>query len=67
MKGTALLMNEDMTLTVLENVDVSVYKELKNEKKYDQPHCTINHKEVEFEPIHSVVWCKEDIDLDYGY
>jgi len=67
MKGTALLMNEDLTLTVLEGVDVSVYKELKDEAQFDQPHCTINDKKVEFDSVHSVVWYEDDIDLDYGY
>jgi len=67
MKGTALLINEDQTVTVLENVEHSVYEELKNEEDLDHPHCTINDKEVEFNPIQSVVWHEETIDWDYGY
>lgn len=66
MKGTALLINEDQTVTVLENVEHSVYEELANED-LTNPHCTIDDKEVEFDPVFSVVWCEEAIDFDYGY
>ncbi|MBO1001346.1 hypothetical protein ACFSKI_14910 [Pseudogracilibacillus auburnensis] len=67
MKGTALLINEDQSVTVLENVDHSVYEELANEEDLAHPHCTIGDKEVEFDPIFSVVWHEEAIDWDYGY
>lgn len=67
MKGTTLLLNEDQTVTVLENVGVEVYKELKQEEEMNQPHCTINDKEVTFEPVQTVTWYENGIDLAYGY
>lgn len=67
MKGTALLMNKDQTVTILENVEHSVYEELSNEEKLTNPHCTINNKEVTFDPISTVVWHEDVIDWEYGY
>lgn len=66
MKGTALLLNEDQTVTVLENVELEVYEELKQEEA-SNPHCTINNKEVTFEPVQAVTWYENGIDLAYGY
>ncbi|HLR42424.1 MAG TPA: hypothetical protein VK067_04165 [Pseudogracilibacillus sp.] len=66
MKGTALLLNEDQTVTVLENVELEVYEELKQEE-VNNPHCTINDKEVTFEPVQAVTWYENGIDLAYGY
>ena len=56
MKGTALLINQDHTVTVLENVEHKVYKELADQDDSKQVHCTIGEKEVTFDPISSVVW-----------
>ena len=67
MKGTALLLNEDHTVTVLEDVALEVYEELKQEEAADHPHCTINEKEVTFEPVQAVTWYEDGIDLAYGY
>jgi len=66
MKGTALLLNEDQTVTVLENVELEVYEELKQEE-VNNPHCIINDKEVTFEPVQAVTWYENGIDLAYGY
>lgn len=67
MKGTALLINEDQTVTILEDVDYKVYEELANEKDLDHPHCTIGDKEVTFNPISTIVWHEDTIDWEYGY
>lgn len=67
MKGTTLLLNEDQTVTVLENVEMAVYEDLKKEEEMDQPHCKINDKEVTFEPVQTVAWYEDGIDLAYGY
>lgn len=67
MKGTALLIKEDQTVIVLENVDHSVYEELSNEEDLAHPHCTIGDKEVKFDPISTVVWHEDTIDWEYGY
>lgn len=67
MKGTALLINQDHTVTVLENVEHKVYKELADQDDSKQVHCTIGEKEVTFDPISSVVWYEDSIDWAYGY
>ena len=66
MKGTAVLMNEDHTVTALENVDKTVYDALSTGDNLDHPHYYSGEKEVGFEPVHRVVW-SDDIDWDYGY
>jgi len=67
MKGTALLINKDNTVTVLENVEHEVYEELSSQEDSKKVHCTIDEKEVTFNPISAVVWCEDAIDWDYGY
>lgn len=54
MKGTAILFQEDHTVTFLENVDRSTYEDLKKECE-----CENN--------IEPVFWCEDHIDWDYGY
>lgn len=67
MKGTALLIKKDQTVTILENVDHKVYEELANKDDLVNPHCTIGDKEVTFKPISTVLWHEEAIDWEYGY
>jgi len=67
MKGTALLINKDHSVTVLENVEHDVYEDLVNLEDSKYRKCTINDKEVQFDPIDKVVWYEETIDWEYGY
>ncbi|WP_010283099.1 hypothetical protein [Bacillus timonensis] len=67
MKGTALLINKDHSVTVLENVEHNVYEDLVSLEDSTNMKCTINDKEVQFDPIDKVVWYEETIDWEYGY
>jgi hypothetical protein len=67
MKGTALLINKDHSLTVLENVEHDVYEDLVSLEDCKNIKCTINDKEIQFDPIDQVVWYEETIDWEYGY
>lgn len=67
MKGTALLINDDHIVTVLENVSHEVYEEIANQKSDKQIHCKIDEKEVEFGPVTKVLWLEENVDWQYGY
>jgi hypothetical protein len=67
MKGTALLINKDHSVTVLENVEHDVYEDLVSLEDSKNIKCTINDKEVQFDPIDKVVWYEETIDWEYGY
>ncbi|WP_085992263.1 hypothetical protein [Oceanobacillus senegalensis] len=67
MTGTALLINRDYSVTVLENVEHRVYEELVGQEDSKHKQCTINGKNVNFEPISKVVWYDNTIDWDYGY
>nr|WP_309099184.1 hypothetical protein [Fredinandcohnia onubensis] len=67
MKGTALLINRDHSVTVFENVEHDVYEDLVSLEDSKNIKCTINNKEVQFDPIDKVVWYEETIDWEYGY
>jgi len=67
MKGTALLINKDHSVTVFENVEHDVYEDLVSLEDSKKIKCTINNKEVQFDPIDKVVWYEETIDWEYGY
>jgi len=65
MKGTALLIKENHTVTVLEDVNHEMYKELANQE--EKKAIKIGENEVEFSPVYSVLWCEDAIDWNYGY
>jgi len=67
MKSTALLMNKDRTVTVLENVEHELYEELVKQEDAKEIHCTIDDQTVSFPAISKVVWCENTIDWSYGY
>lgn len=67
MKGTALLINKNHSVTVLEDVEHVIYEDLVSLRDSKQLKCTINDKEIKLEPIDKVVWYEETIDWDYGY
>lgn len=67
MKGTALLINDDQIVTVLENIGHEVYEEMKHQKPKEHVHCEINKKKVEFGPITKIVWLEDNVDWQYGY
>lgn len=56
MIGTALLINDDNTVTVLEGVEEKNFDVLKEDELTDK----IN-------PSVSVIFCEEAIDWEYGY
>lgn len=67
MKGTAILFQEDQTVTFLENVDRAVYEDLKKQCGCENCNCKIDNKKVDFGPVSPVLWCDDQIDWDYGY
>lgn len=68
MKGTAVLFQEDQSVTVLEGVDKAVYEDLKKQCGCNQDcKCKINDRKVNFGPVSPVMWCEDKIDWDYGY
>ena len=54
--GTALLINDDNTVTVLEDVEAEKFDVLKEEELTDK----VN-------PAVSVIFCEDAIDWEYGY
>ena len=67
MKGTALLINDNRIVTVLENIGHEVYEEMKRQKPKKHIHCEINEKKVKFGPITKIVWLEDNVDWQYGY
>ncbi|MEH7379200.1 hypothetical protein V7138_01765 [Bacillus sp. JJ1533] len=66
MKGTALLINKDHSVTVLENVEHDVYEDLVSLGDSKHIQSTMN-KEIHFDSFDNVVWYEETIDWEYGY
>lgn len=66
MKGTAIIYQKDQ-VTILEDVDKSVYEELKEQCGCRHCLCKIENKEVDFGEVSPILWHEEAIDWDYGY
>ncbi|MGM7685110.1 hypothetical protein ACSVDA_23675 [Cytobacillus sp. Hm23] len=67
MKGTAILFKETRPVTILEDVDKSLYNEIKKQCGCQQCNCSIDNKNVEFGQVSPVMWHEEEVDWDYGY
>jgi hypothetical protein len=66
MKGTAILFHEKR-ITFIEDVDLSVYEEIKDQCGCDQCSCRLNDKVVSFGSVSPVFWHENEVDWDYGY
>lgn len=67
MTGTALLINKDRTVRVLEDIHRDTYQELVSQENSIDVACMIDEKMVQFGSITKVVWCDDSIDWNYGY
>ncbi|MBU8877624.1 hypothetical protein BGM26_01305 [Bacillus sp. FJAT-29790] len=67
MKGTAILFQEDMTVTVIEGVEHSVFEEIKAQCDYEHCTCEIENKIFDFGSVSPVFWHEDEVDWDYGY
>jgi hypothetical protein len=67
MKGTALLLNDEEVVTVLEGIGHDVYEEIERQKKDEAISCTIEDRKVKFGPVTKVIWLEEKVDWQYGY
>ncbi|WP_312472773.1 hypothetical protein [Neobacillus sp.] len=66
MKGTAILFQEQ-DITFIENVDHSIYVELKDQCGNANCKCKLDEKIVEFGLVSPVFWHEDEVDWDYGY
>lgn len=60
MKGTAVLIEEDQTVTILEDINSKDYKKLTKQTDNPKKMCTTTND-------NHIVWCDHMIDLEYGY
>jgi hypothetical protein len=67
MTGTALLINKDRSVRILENIKHATYEELVKQENKNDAACKINEKTIHFGSISKVVWCDDAIDWNYGY
>jgi hypothetical protein len=66
MKGTAILFQEQ-TVTFIEDIDHSVFEEIKEQSGCDQCNCKLENKTIDFGTVSPVFWHEEEVDWDYGY
>lgn len=66
MKGTAILFQEQ-TITFIEDVEHTVFEELKTQCGCEQCNCVLDNKSVDFGSVSPVFWHENEIDWDYGY
>lgn len=67
MKGTAILFQDDQTVTFLEDVDRSVFEEIKEQCGCKSCNCKLENKIVDFGTVSPVFWHEDDVDWEYGY
>jgi hypothetical protein len=66
MKGTAILFQEQR-ITFIEDVEQTVFEEIKKQCGCDQCSCKLDNKIVTFDSVSPVFWHEDEIDWDYGY
>lgn len=67
MKGTAILFQPNQKVTFIEDVDHTVYEEIKKQCGCGHCSCTVEDKVVDFGTVSPAFWHEEEVDWDYGY
>ncbi len=67
MKGTAILFQENQKVTIIEDIDRSVFEEMKAHCGCENCNCKLENKIVDFGSESPVFWHENDVDWDYGY
>lgn len=67
MKGAAILYLKNQSVTVIEDVDFSVYEKIKKQCGCRHCTCEVENKLVDFGTVYPVFWHEDEIDWDYGY
>ncbi|PLR80698.1 hypothetical protein CVD25_20405 [Bacillus canaveralius] len=67
MRGTAILYKEDNTVTFIEDVELSVYKEIKRQCGCEHCNCKLENKVIDFGTVAPAFWHEDEVDWDYGY
>lgn len=66
MTGTAILFQEQ-NVTFIEDIDISVFEEIKNQCGCEHCSCKLENKTVDFGTVSPVFWHPDEVDWDYGY
>ncbi len=67
MKGSAILFQDNQKVTIIENVNRSVFEELQAHEGCEHCHCKLENKMIDFGSVSPVLWKENEIDWDYGY
>lgn len=66
MKGTAILFQEQ-AVTFIENVDRTVFEEIKLQCGCEHCNCQLENKIIDFGAVSPAFWHEDEVDWDYGY
>lgn len=67
MTGTAILFQQDKKVTIIEDIDHEVYKEIQEQDGCKDCKCLLDNKVIHFGPVYPAMWHDDEIDWDYGY
>jgi len=66
MKGTAILFQQNVPITVVEGIEESQFKEIINNNANHYQNIKVS-KKVQENLTTPIIWKEEDVDWDYGY
>jgi hypothetical protein len=67
MKGTAILYRLDQSVTFIENVDQSVFEDIKKQCGCESCITKIQNKMINYGTVFPAFWHEDEVDWDYGY
>lgn len=67
MKGTAILYRPNQAVTIIEDVEHTVFETLKEQCGCTNCNCRLEDKLVDFGAVSPVLWHEEEVDWEYGY
>lgn len=67
MKGTAILYRVDQSVTFIEDVDLSVFEDIKKQCGSERCSAKIENKMIHYGIVSPAFWHEDEVDWDYGY
>ncbi|WP_080846786.1 hypothetical protein [Cytobacillus gottheilii] len=67
MKGTAILYREDQSVTIIEDVEQSVFEDIKKQCGCENCNTKIENQIINYGTVSPALWHEDEVDWDYGY
>ncbi|PLS16488.1 hypothetical protein CVD28_15480 [Bacillus sp. M6-12] len=67
LERNCILFLENYNVTFLEDVDYSIFDEIREQCGCEHHNCKLENKLIDFGNVSPVFWQEEEIDWDYGY